>query len=319
MSTPDRTSLIEVAESGPLQRVEELLGRGALPWEPGVLEAARRGRGPDRDAIVALLARPVIRDPELRDAVAAIHAGDLAAIERLPPELLHRRIIEPEGYGDWYFRDPMLLWFVAGNPMLRRLPDNIALVTRVLLSHGPAQADLDCTLELVMSSRLAREQGHQIPLMHELLEAGATATPNAVAMALAHRELDAVRELLRRGHPMTGPIAAALGEPQTPPRQEAQLMLAIAVINDQVEAARSALEAGADVNAFLPIHQHSTALHQAVLTDDPELLALLISHGARRDIKDTVWNGTPLDWAIHEKRERAREFLEGSAAGSGRN
>jgi ankyrin repeat protein len=307
---PPTELLIEAAEHGPLQRVEDLLGRGALAWEPGVLEAAERGHGPDRDAIVALLARPVIRDPDLREAVAAIHAGDLAAIERLPPELLHRRIIEPESYGDSYFHDPMLLWFVAGNPGLRRLPGNIALVTRALLSLGPDQADRDYTLELVMTSAGAREQGHQIPLMHELLEAGATATPNAVAMALAHQELDAVRELLRRGHPMTQPIAAALGELRAFPREEAQLMLALAVINDQVETARRALEAGADVNAFLPIHGHSTALHQAALSDDPELIALLLEHGARRDIRDTVWDGTPLDWAIHEGRQRARDFLE---------
>jgi ankyrin repeat protein len=310
MSPVTTQSLIEVAEHGPLQRVEELLGRGALAWEPGVLEAAERGRGPDRDAILALLARPVIGDPELRGAVAAIHAGDLAAVERLGPELLHRRILEPDEYGDSYFHNPMLLWFVAGNPGLRRLPDNIALVTRALLSLGPAQADRDYTLELVMTSALAREQGHQIPLMQELLEGGATATSKAVAMALAHQELDAVRELIRRGHPMTAPIAAALGELSAPPRQEAQLMLALAVINDQVDAARLALEAGADVNAFLPIHEHSTALHQAALTDDPEMLALLISHGARRDVRDTVWNGTPLDWAIHEDRPRARAFLE---------
>jgi peptide-methionine (S)-S-oxide reductase len=302
--------LIEVAESGPLQRVEELLGRGALPWEPGVLEAARRGRGPDREAILAVLSRPVIRDPELRDAVAAIHAGDVEAIERTAPELLHRRIVEPEEYGDSYFHNPMLLWFVAGNPSLRRLPDNIVDVARALLSLGPAQADRDYTLELVMTSALAREQGHQISLMGELLDAGATASSQAVAMALAHQELEAVRELIRRGHPMTAPIAAALGELSAPPRQEAQLMLALAVINDQVESARLALEAGADVNAFLPIHEHSTALHQAALTDDPELLGLLVDHGARRDVRDTVWNGTPLDWAIHEGRERARAFLE---------
>jgi peptide-methionine (S)-S-oxide reductase len=146
--------------------------------------------------------------------------------------------------------------------------------------------------------------------MHELLEAGAAATKHAVAIALAHGEREAVRELIRRGHPMTQPIAAALGLLQAPRREEAQLMLALAVINGQVEAARAALEAGADVNAFLPVHEHSTALHQAVLTDDPELLALLISHGARRDIRDTVWNGTPLDWAIHQERQRARAFLE---------
>lgn len=307
---PPVTSLIEAAEQGPLQRVEALLGRGAPPWEAGVKEAAARGVGPDRDAILALLARPVIRDPDLRGAVAAIHAGDLAAIERLPPELLHRRIVEPEEYGDSYFHDPMLLWFVAGNPSLRRLPDNIAEVTRALLSHGPAQADRNYTLELVMTSGLAREQGHQIRLMHELLEAGATATPDAVAMALAHEGLDAVRELISRGHPMTQPIAAALGELGAPRREEAQLALAVAVINDQVEAARSALDAGADIDAFLPIHEHSTALHQAVLTDDPELVALFVSRGARLDIRDTVWNATPLDWAIHHECQRARTVLE---------
>lgn len=307
---PPTEQLIEAAEQGPLQRVDALLGRGAPPWEPGVLEAARRGQGPDRDAIIALLARPVIEDPELCAAVAAIHAGDLASIERLPPELLHRRIVEPEEYGDSYFHNPMLLWFVAGNPSLRRLPDNIALITRALLSLGPAQDDRDYALGLVMSSTLAHEQGHQIPLMNELLDAGAIATDDAVAGALAHKGLDAVRELIRRGQPTTAPIAAALGGLGAPQRHEAQLALAVAVINDQVDAARSALEAGADVNAYLPIHEHSTALHQAALTDDPQMLALLISHGARRDIKDTVWGGTPLDWAIHEECTRARAFLE---------
>ncbi len=307
---PPTELLIEAAEQGPLERVDALLGRGALPWAPSVLEAAERGRGPDRDAILALLVRPVIRDPELRDAVAAIHAGDLAAIERLGPELLHRRIVEPEGYGDSYFRDPMLLWFVAGNPSLRRLPDNIALVTRALLSLGPAQDDRDYALELVMTSTLAHEQGLQIPLMHELLEAGANATPHAVAGALAHQGLDAVRELIRRGHPMTAPIAAALGELGAPQRHEAQLTLAVAVINGQVETARSALATGADVNAFLPIHEHTTALHQAALNDDPEMIALLISQGARRDVRDTVWDRTPLDWAVYHECHRARASLE---------
>jgi ankyrin repeat protein len=69
------------------------------------------------------------------------------------------------------------------------------------------------------------------------------------------------------------------------------------------------LEAGADPNAFLPVHTHSTALHQAVLSDDVELLELLVSFGARTDVHDTLWNGTPLDWAIHENRPRARAYL----------
>jgi ankyrin repeat protein len=91
--------------------------------------------------------------------------------------------------------------------------------------------------------------------------------------------------------------------------EEADTALALAVINDRREAARVALEAGADPNAFLPVHAHSTALHQAVLSDDVELLELLVSFGARTDVHDTLWNGTPLDWAIHENRPRARAYL----------
>jgi ankyrin repeat protein len=74
------------------------------------------------------------------------------------------------------------------------------------------------------------------------------------------------------------------------------------VINDQPYAARLALDAGADVGAFRPVHAHSTALHQAVLTDDVALIDLLLEHGAPMDVRDRVWNGTPLDWAIHERR-----------------
>jgi hypothetical protein len=32
--------------------------------------------------------------------------------------------------------------------------------------------------------------------------------------------------------------------------------------------------------------------------------------GARTDIRDTLWNGTPLGWAIHKHRARARTHLE---------
>ena len=83
----------------------------------------------------------------------------------------------------------------------------------------------------------------------------------------------------------------------------------MAVINDQPETARLALDAGADVAAFLPVHDHSTALHQAALTDDVALIDLLLARGAPTDARDRMWNGTPLDWAIHEHREHARKRL----------
>jgi ankyrin repeat protein len=177
-----RFALHAAAERGPLALLELLIGRGAIFWHPDgdgrtPLDAARAGSAADRDAIVELLDRPVIRDPAFRAAVNAIHAGDIAALE--------------------------------------------------------------------------------------------TATP-----------------------------------------EELQTALALAVINDRADTARVALDAGADVNAFLPRHGHSTALHQATLHDDVELLELLVQRGARTDVRDTVWNGTARDWALHERQPRAAAYLE---------
>jgi ankyrin repeat protein len=95
------------------------------------------------------------------------------------------------------------------------------------------------------------------------------------AVAALARLLDASPELLHE------PIAAALGRLEAVQPEDADTELALAVIIDRPEAARIALEAGADPNAFLPVHAHSTALHQAVLVDDVELLELLVSYGAR--------------------------------------
>jgi peptide-methionine (S)-S-oxide reductase len=263
-------------------------------------------------------------DPSFRAAVAAIHAGDCAALARLldaEPRLVRDRCefagadagaAQPE-----YFRAPKLIWFVANNPVLvRPMAGNIVDIARVMLERGVETADLDYALELTMSGSAAREQGLQRPLMHVLRAAGATATPRAVAGAGAHRELDALRALLEAGHPMTAPIAAALGDAGALPRllaeadrDEIQMAFALAVINGNVPAAVLALDAGAEIDAFLPVHAHSTALHQAVDRDDAALVGLLLGRGARTDMRDTIWNGTPLDWASYLGRSASRTVL----------
>jgi hypothetical protein len=320
-----REALHVAAARGPLALVELLVRHGALEWAPDgaghtPLDAARAGSAADRAAIVELLDRPVIRDPAFRAAVAAIHAGDLAALARLldaEPRLLRERVREPDCYRasgrDQYFLDPQLLWFVANNPrLLDALPANIAEITRALLSRG---ADgVDYTLGLVMTSAAAREQGHQVPLIRTLLAAGAAATAQTIDLALAHRELEAVQAL---EPPLTASIAAALGRADhlrrllaTAAPAEVQAAFGLAVINGRTAAASVALDAGADVNAFLPVHPHSVALHQAALHDDVELLELLVERGARTDLRDTVWGGTPREWAVHEHRPRAAAYLE---------
>jgi ankyrin repeat protein len=324
--------LVAAAESGPLALVEQLIRGGAVEWMPDragrrPLDAARAGTGPDRDAIVELLDRPVLRDPAFRSAVAAIRSGDVAALEWLldaEPQLLHERALEPACYRergrDDYFLDPKLLWFVAFNPIPDvPVPATIVDVTRALLSRGPQQDDLDYTVELVMSGSAAREAGHQLELLDVLLAAGARATARAIDVALAHREREPIEALLRAGHPLTAPIAAALGQTDAlpglladAPPAEVNMAFALAVVNGQSDATRLALDAGADVGAFLPVHSHSTALHQAALADDVALVDLLLARGAPTDARDPTWNGTPLDWAIHGGSERARARLTAS-------
>src|SRR5207302_11487630 len=115
----DMTALHAAARRGPRALVELLIRRGALGWQGDrrrktALDYARAGTAADRAEIVALLDRPVIRDKRFRAAVDAIHAGNLAGLERLldrHPELLHMRAIEPDCYPQDYFRDPRLFWF----------------------------------------------------------------------------------------------------------------------------------------------------------------------------------------------------------------
>jgi hypothetical protein len=326
---PGETALHAAARHGPLALVELLIRRGALEWQPDrrgrpPIDAARRGTAEDKSAIVALLDRPVIDDPAFRAAVAAIHGGDTEGLARLldaEPRLLRERIVEPQCYRDagrhQYFIDPKLFWFVANNPtLLKRMPDNIVAVTRTMIERGVERPDLDYALELVMTSSPAREQGHQIPLMELLVEAGAEPTVRGIDMTLGHRELAPLEALIGKGLQLTASIAAATGRidrlamllrSATP--GEIQKALGMAVINGEREAARLALDAGADPNQVLPVHRHSVPLHHATLDEDLELMALLVARGARTDIRDTLWHATPLDWARHEKKARAEAWL----------
>ena len=71
------------------------------------------------------------------------------------------------------------------------------------------------------------------------------------------------------------------------------------------------LEAGEDPNRYNPKgnHGHSTPLHQAVWSGHDAVVRLLVERGARLDIKDTIWHGTPLGWAEYGGRKEIAEFL----------
>lgn len=317
------TALHFAARRGPLAMVELLLRHGAKEWQGDkngktALDYARQDNAIDKQQIIELLDRPVIRDPAFKSAVAAIQSGNLAellSILREHPNLVHDRAVEPDCYPPSYFSDPRLLWFVANNPILiKKMPANIVQIAEAIIDAGASVDDLNYTLELVMTGSSPRQQGHQLPLMKVLLDHGAQS--GDLMSVLGHGELDPVRFLLERGMAPTAPVAAALGMTEQLPKLLAesdaaarQAAFGIAVINRQVEAARLCLQGGADVNAFLPVHGHSTAAHQAAVNDDVEMLKLLVEHGARLDTRDTLWHATPLNWAVHTGKAAAEEFL----------
>jgi len=217
-----------------------------------------------------------------------------------------------------YFRDPKLFWFIANNPTtVERMPANVVEVARVMIDHGIDKADLDYALELTLTSSVAREQGHQLPLVRALIAAGSTSHAKAVVVAAGHAELDILRALVEDGYPMSAPLAAALSSNETLQKllatsdaHEIQTAFGLAVINRNLEGARGALDAGADVNAFLPVHAHSTALHQAAVNDDAALVELLLARGAQINVPDKLWEATALDWAVHERKPAAQAPLE---------
>lgn len=255
------------------------------------------------------------------EAIAAIDAGDAAALERLleeDPQLARTRRDEP---ADGYFARPYLLWFVAENPIRNgKLPPNIADVARAIVraigGDDTRQEQLDGAVGLVATGRVPRESGVQLELIDLLIDAGAR--PRNTDSVVAHRELAAAERLLARGVPLTLASAIALGRrddaarlAQTATPEERQTALAAAAFYGDAEALRMLIALGVDVNAYCPegFHPHSTPLHQAVFSGSLEAVKVLLQAGADRTTRDRIYDGTPLGWAEHCERPEIAEYL----------
>ncbi len=250
------------------------------------------------------------------EAVAAIDAGDVPALERLlaaDPRLARERLDEPS---EGYFARPYLLWFVAENPIRNgTLPPNIVEVTRVILRAAPHEQEaLDYAVGLVATGRVPRECGVQLALIDALIDAGAQ--PSGLHAALAHREIDAAEHLLARGAELTLAAAIALGRRDDVERlaktpQDLQTAVAAAAFYGDAEALRLLIDLGADINAYCPagFHPHSTPLHQAVFSSSLEAVKVLVEAGADTTARDRVYDGTPLGWAEYCKQGEIAEYL----------
>ena len=260
-----------------------------------------------------------IEDPVLRRSVDLIDSGDVLGLSLLlkeNPDLIQRRVVFE---GENYFRNPGLLEFVAENPVRRgTLPPNIVEVATVLLEAGPSPGSINSTLELVASGRVPRERDVQGPLIAILCRYGAD--PNvALPAAVAHGEFDAVQQLIELGAQPTLSTFAARGQlaeclrllPKSDPAQR-HLALALAAQYGHAAIVGALLDAGEDPDRYNPpgSHSHSTPLHQAAAGGHLAVVKLLVERGARADIQDVLWQGTPLDWARHESRTEVQSYFE---------
>jgi ankyrin repeat protein len=264
---------------------------------------------------------------EFESAVEAVVNGDLAALEdalRRDPALVRARSSRVCCFDPPAHR-VTLLHYVAANGVeayRQKTPPNAVEIARALLQAGAepdALADMygaECTtMSMLVSSSHPAEAGLQVPLVELLLDFGAAiegrgtrkrGTP--VFTALAFGMLDAAKVLAKRGARIDLPAAAGLGRVEDAARllRSADALarhcaLSLAAQQGHPEIIRLLLDAGEDPNRYNPDsnHPHTTPLHQAVLGGHEAVVRLLVERGARLDIRDTIWHGTPLGWAVH--------------------
>lgn len=267
-------------------------------------------------------------------AVSAIDAGDVRELELLvagSPSLVRERLDAPGAWLrdkvgdalDGFFARPYLLWFVAEDPVRNgRLPGNIADVTRVILralEREPAETrreQLDHALRLVSWSTIARDCNVQIELLDVLIDAGAALDGNP-ENALVNGNVTAAEHLVARGAPVS--LAAALclarwGDVDrlgpTATASDKQFGLVLAALRGKADALAKVIDLGVELNApCANLYSHATALHHAVYSGELEAVKVLVEAGAALDVKDAIYDGTPLGWAEYGKQVEIADFL----------
>jgi hypothetical protein len=272
---------------------------------------------------VGVKAEPSL-DDLFRQAVEAIDAGDLAALNRQladHPRLAQERLTKP---GRWlrdqvgdalggFFKAPFLLWFVAEDPVRnRRLPGNIVDITNAIIDAARRtgaknlQEQLDYALCLVAWSGVAADFGVQLPLIDALIDAGAAPALNA-NNALVNSHIAAAERILERGGEVTLASALCLGRWEDAERlareatvEQRQFAFILAALTGRAEGVRRVLDLGAGINQRTrELYSHATALHHAVCSGSLDTVKVLVDAGADTRAKDKVYGGTPLGWAKH--------------------
>jgi ankyrin repeat protein len=279
-------------------------------------------------------------DVLFREAVMAIDAGDVAALERLlqrHPELVRERLTEP---GHWvqseigpaldgFFKNPYLLWFVTEDAVRTgQLSANVGAVARTIIAAAKRagvadlQRQLDSTFHFAVCSPIGREDGRQLELLDVLIDAGASTDGGPVQAFICHNEA-AARHVVARGARLTLPAALCLGlwddVATLGPRataEEKQVALGLAALNGKPEALSRLLQLGVNLDAFTSgFYTHATPLHHAVWSGSLATVKVLVEAGAKLTTRDKAENATPLGWAeyattLPAARTQGKQFRE---------
>src|SRR5438552_10222564 len=280
---------------------------------------------------------------QFESAVEAVITGDLSALESLlgeNPELVRARSTRITHYDPPVHR-ATLLHYIAANGVegyRQKTPGNAVEIAKALLQAGAevdALADmyggLSTTMSMLVSSCHPAKAGVQVALVETLLDFGAAieargsgkwTSPLMTALAFGYG--DTAEVLARRGARVDNIAAAAgLGRREDAARllatadpQSRHKALALAAQHGHVDIVRLLLDAGEDPDRYNPDgnHSHSTPLHQAALAGHDAVVRLLVTRGARLDIKDTIYQGTPLGWAIYAKQTGIEQYLRAHGA-----
>ncbi len=312
----------------------------ALELADAQLTVARRYSFRSWPALAEYVAVPQDGSPvfHFESAVEAVITGDLSALEsslRDHPELIRARSTRITHLDPPVHR-ATLLHYVAANGVenyRQKTPANAVEIAKTLLQAGAevdALADMyggHCTtMSMLVSSSPPAKAGVQVALVETLVDFGAAVDATGSAQwgsplmtALAFGYLSAAEALVRRGARVDN-IAAAAGLGRL--ADTAQLLaatspesrhraLALAARHGHVEIVRLLLDSGEDPNRYNPDgnHSHSTPLHQAALAGHGAVVRLLVERGARLDIKDTIYQSTPLGWAIYAEQTEIEKYL----------
>jgi ankyrin repeat protein len=272
-------------------------------------------------------------------AVDAIVAGNMATLKTLlnnNPNLIRARSQRITSRGEPAVHGATLLHYISANGVEgfhQKSPPNAADIAKALLearaepdSVADMYGDKATTMSMLASSTPPFEAGTQVPLGEVLIDYGAAIEPagtgawtSPLLTALAFGFIDFARMLTRRGAGVeTLSAAAGLGlaskasellpAASAPDRHRALALSAQLGHRDVMELL---LDAGEDPNRYNPKgnHAHSTPLHQAALAGHEGVVRLLVERGARLDIRDTIYEGTPSGWADHGGRKGIADYL----------